>query len=390
MTTVNWVVDTDGRHEVSSPEHLIQIMHNGEKYTNAGDAPTNYLQEATKYIQTVDIDLKHYHSEIVPIGGETGLFLATYDGGGHSIANWELHDGSYRRNYSGMFGRIDTNGTVKHLRLTGVWKNTGQSNWKGFLAAFLNRETCSVYDVKTDFERGTVLSGAYNAGVGVLVGSNQGHISGCVVEGFIKFSGHASNLGGICGALDRYGSITYCSNYGNFVGGLGTNNSNTNSSVGGIAGRCHYGFRNMHHVINGMVGDLVGGTVGGIISQYQYADPPQRADTWLNCMVGDIIGTNRWGYLGGLFGDIVEWGGKELVSLSKMVNYMSGSIKSAETYPPPGGGIVGRVHNSTKTFNLSNSIVAMSGFVQDTVIGKTTKGDQYPNNASVTVNKTLV
>lgn len=390
MTTVNWVVDTDGRHEVSSPEHLVQIMHNGEKYTNAGVAPTDYLQEATKYIQTVDIDLKNYHGDIVPIGGESGLFMATYDGGGHSIANWELHDGSYRRNYSGMFGRIDgTNAagaTVKHLRLTGVWKNTGESEYKGFLAAFLNKKTCSVYDVKTDFEQGTLLSGAFNNRVGVLVGANQGHISGCVIEGFIKFSGHAYNLGGFCGALDGGGSITYCANYGNFVGGLGTYNSNLSSLVGGIAGRSHYSFKEMHHVINGMVGNLVGGTVGGIIANYMNGGPPERADTWLNCMVGDIIGTNRTGPVGGLFGDIWE-GASQLVSLSKMVNYMSGSITS-EVSLYPTGGIVGRVHNNwgPAIFNLSNSIVAMSGFVEDATIGKMSKGDQYPPDASVTVN----
>lgn len=386
MTTVNWVVDTDGRHQVSSPEHLIQIMHKGEKYTDAGSAPTDYIGAATSYIQTVDIDLKNYHADIAPIGGETGLFTATYDGGGHSIANWELHDGSNRRNYSAMFGRINTNGTVKHLRLTGVWKNTGESNWKGFLVGFMNHATSSVYDVKTDFERGTVLGGAYNAGVGVLVGSNKGHVSGCVVEGFIKFSGHASNLGGICGALDGGGSITYCSNYGNFVGGLGTNNSNTNSLVGGIAGRCHYGFQNMHHVVNGMTGDLVGGTVGGIIASIDYMlSLPERSDTWLNCMVGNIVGSYKFGYLGGMFGRLNERS-NQILPLSKMINYMSGSIShldSSSTYTP--GGIVGFVSNSgTATFNLSNSIIAMSGFVKDTVIGRVLNVDQ--NNTSVTVN----
>lgn len=390
MATVTWVVDTDGRHEISSPEHLVQLMHKGEKYTDAGSAPTDYLGAATSYIQTVDIDLANFHADITPIGGED-YTRATYDGGGHSIANWELHDGSNRRSNSAMFGKFDTNGTVKHLRLTGVWKNTGEAHNKAFLVGFMNRETCSVYDIKTDFERGTLISGAYNAVVGVLVGACQGKISGCVVEGFIKVEGHASNIGGITGGLDRNASLTYCANYGNFVGGLGTNNTETslhNTFTGGIVGRCHYGFKNMHNVINGMIGDLAGGYVGGILAAYQYSSVlPERSDTWLNCMVGDIIGTYQHGKIGGFIGRLHQSGASGLMTLTKMVNYMSGSIEGAGpwTMPAPGGGFVGELDNGTHTFNLSNSILAMGGFVSSTTIDKI-GNESTPINASVTVN----
>ena len=388
MATVTWVVDPDGRHEVSSPEHLIQIMHKGDKFTDAGSPPANYLGSTTSYIQTADIDLKNYHADITPIGGEDYI-TATYDGGGHSVANWELHDGSFRRQSSAMFGKFNGGGTVKHLRLTGVWKNTGEANNKAFLVAFMNQQTCSVYDIKTNFERGTEISGSYNLQVGVLVGACQGSISGCVVEGIIKVSGHASTLGGIAAALDRGGSLTYCANYGTFVGGLGGNNTNANSSAGGVVGRSHYGFTNMHHVVNGMVGDLAGRWVGGIISSYFYSSMvPDRADTWLNCMVGDIVGLSQHGNLGGMIGVITNHGG-QLLSLSKMVNYMSGSIKAADSLNAsmvdPSGGIVGEVNNGTLTFNLSNSIVAMSGFVSSTTVGRLVN-ESNPSNASVTVN----
>ena len=238
MTTVNWVVDTDGRFEVSSPAHLVQIMHSGEKYTDAGDAPANYLVAATSYIQTVDIDLKNYHSDIVPIGGgDSGRFEATYDGGGHEISNWELHEGSHRRIYSAMIGRMSGGGTVKHLRLTGVWKNTGKGNTKAFLVGYLESNNDVINDVKTSFEEGTVLSGSFQEVAGVIAGMNRGHISGCVVEGFIKISGHVHAAGGICGSLDHQGSITYCSNYGNFLGGIGLNNPNHSSVIGGLTGQ---------------------------------------------------------------------------------------------------------------------------------------------------------
>lgn len=391
MTTVTWVVDADGRHEISSPEHLIQLMHKGEKYTDAGSPPADYIGAATSYIQTVDIDLANFHADITPIGGEDYV-RATYDGGGHSVANWELHDGSYRRQRSAMFGEFDTNGTVKHLRLTGVWKNTGEAGSKAFLVGFMNKETCGVYDIKTDFERGTVISGAYNLCVGVLVGQCQGKISGCVVEGFIKVLGHASIIGGITGALDRNASLTYCANYGNFVGGLGTNNTEPtvrNTVAGGIVGRCHYGFRNMHNVINGMIGDLAGGYVGGILGTYEYSSVlPERADTWLNCMVGDITGTYNYGHIGGMIGVLGQSGGNQLMALTKMVNYMSGSIKGIGSLVmrDPGGGIVGEVdNNNSATFNLTNSIVAMSGFVSSTTVDSLEDDSNTPN-ASVTVN----
>ena len=387
MATVTWVVDTDGRHEISSPEHLVQLMHKGEKYTDAGSAPADYIGAATSYIQTVDIDLKNFHADITPIGGEDHV-RATYDGGGHSIANWELHDGSNRRTNSAMFGSL--NGTVKHLRLTGVWKNTGEANNKAFLVGFMTGWMDSVYDIKTDFERGTVISGAYNAHIGVLIGVSQGAISGCVIRGFIKVEGHANVIGGITGGLDRNGSITYCANYGNFVGGLGTNNTETSlhtTFTGGIVGKCHYNFKNMHNLINGMIGDLAGGYVGGILGTYQHQQTmPERSDTWLNCMVGNIIGTYRHGYVGGMIGRL-HTGASGIPTLTKMVNCMSGSIEGDGVYPltHPCGGFVGELGNGTHTFELSNSILAMSGFVSSTTIGRI-DNESSPMNASVTVN----
>jgi len=35
MTTVNWVQDGNGNYEVSSPEHLKQLMNEGSLYTDA-------------------------------------------------------------------------------------------------------------------------------------------------------------------------------------------------------------------------------------------------------------------------------------------------------------------------------------------------------------------
>jgi len=379
MSTLNWVQDVNGNYEVSSPEHLIQIMNNGTKYTNTGDIPPSYFFSNAPFLQTVDIDLANYHDDIAVIGG-LGSYQGSYDGGGHSIANWELKNGSDQITYSGMFSRIAGNGSVKHLRLTGVWKNIGNALFKGFITGAINGANTVIDDITTDFDTGTIVSGDVTLYLGFIAGLLEyGHISGCTIGGSITFSGRGDNVGGICGGIDRGASITYCANYGNYGSGLGYGNTNTVATVGGIAGRCFYGFTNMHNLINGMTGDLYGYTVGGIIGNYRFASSvPVRADTWLNCMVGSILSYRTNATMGGVFGDIQENSGK-IANLSNVVNIMSGSIQDG-TYT---GGLVGRAHNSgSSTFTLSNSLVAMNGNVEHNVVGIITK----PTQSTVTVN----
>ena len=384
MTTiVDWVLDASGNYEVSSPEHLIQIMNHGSIYTNTGSVPTNYVSSAAIYLQTVDIDLSNYHEHIVPIGGDP-TFQGVYDGGGYSISNWSYNSGAETTEYSGLFGRLQTNGTIKRLKLTGVWKNIGSATYKGLLCAYMIHANCSIHDVVTDFESGTILSGDSQSLLGVICGLCKGHISGCVLRGSISFSGRADNMGCITGALDSSGSLTYCANYGNYGDGWGFGNTNTTGNVGGIIGRCHWGFSNLHNVINGMTGDLVGGCIGGILGAYQYTSIlPTRADTLLNCMVGDIVGTRSAWYVGGIFGDVWEWGDK-IPTFSKLVNVMSGSFRTDLSYPPQTGGLIGRAHNNgSTTFTLSNSLVAMSGNVEDTVVAVVTNTEQMSISATV-------
>jgi len=56
-TTVTWTQDVNGNFEVSSAEHLKQIMHRGALYTDAGSPPSGYWNSGTSYVQTADIDL---------------------------------------------------------------------------------------------------------------------------------------------------------------------------------------------------------------------------------------------------------------------------------------------------------------------------------------------
>jgi len=73
-TIVTWVQDGSGNYQVSSPEHLKQIMHQGALYTDAGAFPTDYFATGTNYIQTADIDLLGDSTDIVPIGSSPIFF----------------------------------------------------------------------------------------------------------------------------------------------------------------------------------------------------------------------------------------------------------------------------------------------------------------------------
>lgn len=85
--SVTWVQDADSNYEISSVNHLLQLMHEGSLFTDTGTAPTSYL--TSNYIQTVDIDLINDHASIVPIGSvSSGNFTSEYDGQGHTISNW--------------------------------------------------------------------------------------------------------------------------------------------------------------------------------------------------------------------------------------------------------------------------------------------------------------
>lgn len=47
---VVWVLDANSKYEISSKEHLIQLMNSGALYTNEGSTPTDWTRSS--YIQT--------------------------------------------------------------------------------------------------------------------------------------------------------------------------------------------------------------------------------------------------------------------------------------------------------------------------------------------------
>jgi len=86
---VSWVLNASSKYEISSKEHLLQLMHQGSLYTDAGTPPADYWDG--DYEQTVDIDLAA-DANITPIGVSGDTFTGTYDGSNFSISNWSFSE----------------------------------------------------------------------------------------------------------------------------------------------------------------------------------------------------------------------------------------------------------------------------------------------------------
>jgi len=53
--SVEWV-SSDSKYEISSKNHLLQLMSNGTLFSDTGNPPSDYL--SSDYIQVVSIDLE--------------------------------------------------------------------------------------------------------------------------------------------------------------------------------------------------------------------------------------------------------------------------------------------------------------------------------------------
>jgi hypothetical protein len=119
-----------------------------------------------------------------PIGNFTHLFNGTFDGGGYTVSGIYINAGAIK--YQGLFGYINTNGTIKNV---------------GTVNSYICGNQC----------------------VGGVVGYNSGITLNCFNSGTI--TGTVGTIGGVVGAAEK--SVTDCYNSGNVSGG---------QSVGGVVG----------------------------------------------------------------------------------------------------------------------------------------------------------
>ncbi len=352
--SVTWVQDANSRYEISSVQHLLQLMNQGSLYTDSGTPPSDYWDAL--YIQTVDIDLATHHANITPIGTTAGAFQGGYDGNLYKISNW-----SYTSTDSGervgFFGRV-VSGDYRRIRMSGVWTLDTQSLVSGVLCA---QAVGNWYDIEADFSEGTsyvidIASG--NGSGGLMLGLMTGDAYGLTVRGIITTiqatSPNSVTCGGVIGRVS-FGTTTLCRNIAHFPNGF------NGSIIGGVAGNiASNSGATISKCLNAMTGnitatDFAGGVVGIVSST-------SALDSAVNSMKGNITATNESGGIIGIY-SISSFG---TPTVTRALNYMSGNISGSLS-----SAFIGnlRLSSGTPDISISKSIVAMNGTVDETVFG---------------------
>lgn len=381
MSTVTWTQDANGNYEVSSPEHLKQLMHKGGLYTDGGLPPSGYWAAGTSYIQTADIDLLGDSTDITPIGVNNDEFFGNYDGAEFKISNWSYVDPDFTGTsqnelYVGLFGYI-ADCVLQNIRLDGVWTLQGFGTSAAFLVGYsydTQAGTTTLANIECDFSVGTFVDrretgGTYVAGI-IGRARDAMALTGLTVKGSIDFRANTHGVedtGGIGGHVDSLtGDATLFQNVATFPSGIVSTRR-----AGGIVGNFSTTGTTPSRWINAMVGDLSGGqNVGGVVGYAIFGGA--GCDTFVNAMTGDIIFdpasySTRYGG-GGVISYIQALSGPA----SKLFNYMNGNMtKTGSGFV---AGIIGIVDDDPGS-ELNDCINAMNGSVSSSIIGDQLRSD---------------
>lgn len=337
--SVHWVVSGTGSYEVSSKNHLLQLMHNGGKFANTGTPPSNYM--SSSYVQTTDIDLESDISNIKPITD----FRGVYDGQGFRISNWRCTALSVKG--TALFG-ITVNAEIKNLVLDGVWYTVGTNDGSFFAA---HNTSSQFYNITADFSPGTEITATRNS-LGVLF-SYTGYctLEGITLAGTIDNFAGSAYTGGIVG-YSAGASWSHVRNVAIFPNGL----NGTGSHTGGMWGASNND--TITHVLCAMKGDVVGNTyTGGVFSILNGGTTSHISQS----MIGNITASNTSASIAAS----VSGGG----TLSHCLCYMSGDVQS---------GLVGNVSSRA----ISSSVVAMQGHTTYAAVKSTNTSAEVLVNSS--------
>jgi filamentous hemagglutinin family protein len=288
----------------------------------------------------------------VPIGTRLASFSGTLDGAGHTISGLSL---DRTTTYAGLFGYVDTSGSITDLSLEGgriVSSGSDVGALAGYSAGTIAGSISSASVGGSTHVGGLVgynagsissssASGAVGAAPGItyvssaggLVGSNDGTISDSFATGAVSGS---SNVGGLVGYFDSgtitgsyaTGAVTGTSSYaGGLVGGTGSESLISDSyATGRVSGS--YG-----------TGGLVGYHEGEITHSYAAGDVVATSSN-TGGLVGVSSGKISYAYATGNVSGLQYSGG--------LVGYLSSTATVTEAYasgdvqaPSYVGGFVG-------------------------------------------------
>lgn len=185
---LGYTIESDGSYTVTSADGLMNIA----ELVNGGKSDINI---------TLDTDIDLTGKDLTPIGTNyDNSYKGTFDGGGHTITGLTVT--TYDK-YAGLFGWLNSAGTVKNVVMEGVQITNNHSS--GFAGGVVGNswgtiENCSV-------------SGSVNGEVyvgGVVGKQTSGSMTGCSSSATVKGT---VNVGGVAG--ESWGSMTACYATGN-------------------------------------------------------------------------------------------------------------------------------------------------------------------------------
>jgi hypothetical protein len=201
-------------------------------------------------------------------------FAGTFDGNDHKVTDFTINGGSY--GYIGLFGYINSSGSVKNLGL----KNFSFSSSSSDVGGVAGENDGSISNC---YSMGTVSGGP----AGGLIGENWGSVSKCYSTSTV--SGY-NCVGGLVGEKNGYSNISNCYSTGAVSGYF---------AVGGLVGADDGGSISNCYAMGSVSGSSGSQWVGGLIGYNQ-------GGSISNCYsTGAVSGSS---YVGGLAGRIFYGG----------------------------------------------------------------------------------
>ncbi len=183
---------------IRSPRHLYAL-------SRLYEAEAQFFIANTVIRQEMDLDYSiyewstAYNSKVdavttqEPIGSDTRAFVVTYDGRNNTVQGLGI---ATKGNQVGLFGKVESSGTVQNLVLLGEKDGT-----RKYLAH-------NATDARPEL---SVADGIKTVNIGALVGWNKGTVANCAVTGFnielAAYNGVTVNIGGLVGRNEG-GSIS--------------------------------------------------------------------------------------------------------------------------------------------------------------------------------------
>jgi len=211
---------------IDTPERLARLA----TYVSAGTAP--YANAGMYYKLTENISLSAYGAAFnlgrgwIPIGTDNNRpFKGHFDGNGKIVSGLYINNTTV--DYAGLFGYINSGGSVKNLGVEGVV--TGSNNVGGLASRIMDRASISNCYSSVKVTGNNYVGGlvAYIYDTRTPETADCASVSNCYTTGAV--SGNTS-VGGLVGEMNR-GRITNC-----YATGLVTGTITGNRYVGGVAG----------------------------------------------------------------------------------------------------------------------------------------------------------